>query len=148
MGQHRHELSDAEWARLVPLLPLRQTGGRPYQDHRRVLNGMLWILHTGAPWRDLPERYRPWRTVYSRFRRWLRAPRIRAVIPTRRDQRPLRTFDHAAYRQRAVIEQRVGWLKELRRIATRFEKLAVHFLGVLYLAVLQLYLRVGLAKTA
>jgi transposase len=73
MGQwHRHELSDAEWRRLEPLLPPPQTGGRPYHDHRRILNGMLWILHTGAPWRDLPERYGPWRTVYSRFRRWSR----------------------------------------------------------------------------
>jgi transposase len=82
------------------------------------------------------------------IRAWLRRHHVRAVIPTRRDQRPLRTFDQAAYRQRAVIEQRVGWLKERRRIATRFEKLAVHFLGVLNLAVLQLYLRVGFANTA
>jgi transposase len=73
MGQHRHELSDAEWARLAPLLPPRQTGGRPSHDHRRVLNGILWVLHTGAPWRDLPARYGSWRTVYRRFRRWTRA---------------------------------------------------------------------------
>jgi transposase len=73
MGTRRHELSDAEWARLVRLLPPRQTGGRPYHDHRPILNGILWILHTGAPWRDLPERYGPWRTVYSRFRRWTQA---------------------------------------------------------------------------
>jgi transposase len=42
-------------------------------DHRRILNGILWILRTGAPWRDLPERYGPWRTVASRFYRWHRA---------------------------------------------------------------------------
>jgi transposase len=42
-------------------------------DHRRILNGILWILRTGAPWRDLPERYGPWRTVASRFYRWQRA---------------------------------------------------------------------------
>jgi hypothetical protein len=82
------------------------------------------------------------------IRRWLRVRRIRAVIPTRRDQHPLRTFDHAAYRQRAVIGQRVGWLKERRRIAARFEKVAVHLLGVLDLAVLQLCLRISFANTA
>lgn len=67
---HRHELSDEEWALLAPLLPPVRTRGRPYHDHRRILNGMLWVLHTGAPWRDLPERYGPWKTVYERFRRW------------------------------------------------------------------------------
>jgi transposase len=44
--------------------------GRPYLDHRRILNGILFVLHTGIPWRDLPERYGPWQTVYSRLRRW------------------------------------------------------------------------------
>ena len=68
----RHELSDREWARLEPLLPARQTHGRYYRDHRVVLNGMLYWLHTGVPWRDLPERFGPWQTVYSRFRRWSR----------------------------------------------------------------------------
>ncbi len=67
----RHELSDAQWARLAPLLPPQKPAtGRPAHDHRRILNGILWILKTGAPWRDLPERYGPWRTVASRFYRW------------------------------------------------------------------------------
>lgn len=69
----RHELSDAEWQILEPLLPPLKTRGRPYRDHRVVINGMLWVLHTGAPWRDLPERYGPWQTVYSRFLRWSRS---------------------------------------------------------------------------
>jgi transposase len=66
----RHELSDREWARLAPLLPPPKSTGRPAKDHRTLINGMLWVLHTGAPWRDLPERYGSWKTVYSRFRRW------------------------------------------------------------------------------
>jgi transposase len=67
----RHELTDTQWARLAPLLPpQRPTTGRPNKDHRTMLNGILWILRTGAPWRDLPERYGNWKTVYSRFRRW------------------------------------------------------------------------------
>jgi transposase len=72
--QRRHELSDDEWTRLKPLLPPQQPRtGRPARDHRPVLNGMVWILRTGAPWRDLPPRYGPWKTVYSRFRRWREA---------------------------------------------------------------------------
>src|SRR5688572_22045947 len=72
--QRRHELTDAQWERLAPLLPpQRPATGRPAKDHRTVLNGVLWVLRTGAPWRDLPERYGPWQTVYSRFRRWRRA---------------------------------------------------------------------------
>src|SRR5512133_4005868 len=69
----RHELSDAEWALLAPLLPPLSGRGHPYHDHRLLLNGMLYRLHTGVPWRDLPERYGAWRTVYSRWRRWSRA---------------------------------------------------------------------------
>jgi len=69
----RHELSDAEWAQLQPLLPSVVTRGRHYRDHRTILNGMLYWLHTGVPWRDVPERYGPWETVYSRFRRWSRS---------------------------------------------------------------------------
>ena len=66
----RHELSDREWALLEPLLPGPKRTGRPAKDHRTLINAMLWILHTGAPWRDLPERYGPWQTVYSRFGHW------------------------------------------------------------------------------
>jgi transposase len=56
---------------LEPLLPpLKPWSGRPNLDHRQLLNGILWLSKTGAPWRDLPERYGTWQTVYSRFRRW------------------------------------------------------------------------------
>ena len=70
----RHELTDDQWARLVPLLPPEKPRtGRPNHDHRTIVNGIVWIVRTGAPWRDLPERYGPWQTVYSRFRRWQHA---------------------------------------------------------------------------
>jgi transposase len=70
----RHELTDAQWAKLEPLLPpQRAATGRPAKDHRTLVNAMLWRLATGAPWRDLPERDGPWQTVYSRWRRWQRA---------------------------------------------------------------------------
>src|SRR5262249_17196630 len=71
----RHELTDEQWERLAPLLPPRYTGrrGHPFHDHRRILNGMLWIAKTGAPWRDLPAQYGPWQTVATRFYRWQRS---------------------------------------------------------------------------
>jgi transposase len=70
----RHELTDAQWAKLEPLLPpQRPATGRPAHDHRTIVNAILWRLKTGAPWRDLPERFGPWQTVYSRWRRWQQA---------------------------------------------------------------------------
>lgn len=67
----RHELTNEQWERLAPLLPpVKPKVGRPNLDHRQILNGIRWRLRTGAPWRDLPERYGNWKTVYSRFRRW------------------------------------------------------------------------------
>ena len=67
----RHEVSDEEWALLDPLIPKsKATTGRPPRDRREMLNGMLWILATGAPWRDLPERYGPWQSVYDYFSQW------------------------------------------------------------------------------
>lgn len=67
----RHELTDQAWAVLAPLLPTTSRG-RPWHDHRQVINGILWVLATGVPWRDAPERYGPWQTLYDRFRRWAR----------------------------------------------------------------------------
>ena len=70
----RYELTDAQWERLKPLLPPEKPRtGRPNHDHRRILNGILWIDRTGAPWKDLPERYGPVGTVSSRFYRWRKA---------------------------------------------------------------------------
>jgi len=67
----RHELTDEQWERIEPLLPERTAKtGRPARDPRVMLNGMLWILRTGAPWRDLPERFGPWKTVYHYFSKW------------------------------------------------------------------------------
>ena len=74
MNTHRHELTDQQWERLQPLLPPQKPPtGRPAADHRRIFNGILWLLRTGAPWRDLPERYGAWQTVASRFYRWRQA---------------------------------------------------------------------------
>lgn len=266
-------MTDEQWARISRLLPpQRPATGRPARDHRTVLSAILWVLRTGAPWRDLPERFGPLSTAWSRFRRWttagvwqrlleslqraadrdgrldwvthyvdgtvvrahqhaagaaggqdgealgrsrggfstkvhLRAegggkplalvlsggerhesvfvaallsrghvrrrgrgrprarpvrlvadkgysyPRvrqmlarrgIRAVIPFRGDQRPgdrrHRPFDRAAYRERNRVERLVSRLKQRRRVATRYEKRAAHYLAMLTLAALLLWL--------
>ena len=69
----RYELTDEEWLRIEPLLPPENTGkqGRPRKDNRIIMNGIVWLARSGAPWRDLPERYGSWKTVYSRFRKWI-----------------------------------------------------------------------------
>jgi transposase len=69
----RGELTEKQWQQLEPLLPPQNPKtGRPNKDHRTIINGILWVLRTGAPWRDVPERYGPWRTIASRFYRWRR----------------------------------------------------------------------------
>ena len=75
---NRGDLTDTQWARLQPLLPPQcppkgSTGGRPRNDDRPIINGILWILRTGAPWPDLPARYGPPSTVSTRLYRWKKA---------------------------------------------------------------------------
>ena len=72
----RYELSVAEWEQFKPYIPEEQESssrGRPPKDSRTMLNGIFWILRSGAAWRDLPERYGPWQTVYKRFVKWSKA---------------------------------------------------------------------------
>ncbi len=264
------ELTDAQWERLRPLLPPQKPRtGRPANDHRTVLEGILWILRTGAPWRDLPPRFGARGTVSSRFYRWrqtgvwdrllaavqteadadgrpdwtlhfvdgttvrahqhaagakgsdgdtealgrsrggfstkihLRAerrgkpvvfavtpgqrheqaaveglldrgavkrrrrgrPRLRpdrlggdkgyssgkvrralrrrgigAVIPRKKNDRRDGRFDRAAYRERNVVERLINRLKQWRRIATRYEKRAANYAGMLTIAAILLWL--------
>lgn len=68
----RHEITEQQWEKVKGLLrPERKPqGGRPAKENRVMLNGIIYWLSTGIPWRDLPERYGPWETVYGRFRTW------------------------------------------------------------------------------
>lgn len=71
MERKRHELSDIQWAIVEPHLPKNsRKGGRPWKDHRTVINGILWKLNTGAQWRDVPEHYGSWQTLYDRYTYW------------------------------------------------------------------------------
>src|SRR3974390_401105 len=68
----RYELTDREWTAIKPMLPNKPRGVRRVND-RRVLNGIFWVLRSGAPWRDLPDPFGPYTTCYNRFVRWRRA---------------------------------------------------------------------------
>src|SRR5436190_13037579 len=93
---NRGELTDRQGERLRPLLPPQKAWtGRPAKDHRLVLNGILWIDRTGAPWRDLPEHYGPWQTIASRFYRWREAGIWDRIL--------------AAVQQLAEAEGRIDW---------------------------------------
>ena len=66
-----HVLTDAQWALLEPLLPSSKgKQSRPFRDHRQVLEGIVFRLRTGCPWRDLPERFGPWQTAWKRHARF------------------------------------------------------------------------------
>ncbi len=101
-------------------------------------------------------RTRPYRLAadkaysYPRIRNWLRQHKIQPIIPRRSNQhQDGRTiFDRDAYHERTIIECSVGWLKECRRVATRFEKLAVNFLAMLKLAIIEQYLRYDFSDRA
>src|SRR5262245_44805672 len=83
-SRHPRDLTDQQWdmiARFLPELPRRHDGrGRPWRENRPVLNGILWILRTGAPWADLPARYPSPQTCHRRFQRWVRAGVLRTVL--------------------------------------------------------------------
>jgi transposase len=66
----RHDLTDEEWVRLVPLLPPQNVHGARWNDHRTVINGIFHRTRTGTVWRDLPPWYGNWKTAYNRHRRW------------------------------------------------------------------------------
>lgn len=66
----RGDLTDTEWRIFDPLLPDRGERGPPIKDKRRKVNGILWVLRTGAPWRDMPKRYGNWNSAFVRFTRW------------------------------------------------------------------------------
>jgi transposase len=67
----RHQLTDEQWSIVEPLIPRKHAHtGRPPADARQMLDGIMWILRTGAPWRDLPERFGPHQTVYDYYSHW------------------------------------------------------------------------------
>ena len=76
------ELTEKEWHIIQPILPKLPTGkrGRPWRGNREVLSGILWILRTGAPWKDLPKTYPPYQTCHRRFQQWSRDGTLEKVL--------------------------------------------------------------------
>ena len=66
----RHRLTDEQWERIEDVFDLPEATGRPPRDRRQVVDGILWILRTGSPWRDLPRDFGPWQTVWRLFDQW------------------------------------------------------------------------------
>lgn len=128
----RGDLTDAQWQRLEPLLleqrPAKGSkGGRPAEDHRRIINGMLWIDRTGAPWRDLPARYGPWATVATRFYLWTESGLRERILHTLQAQADARgELDRGAHyvdgtviRPHQHAADATGGTRSVRRQAAR-----------------------------
>jgi len=81
---HHRDLTDAQWSTLDTLIPEpaphRDGRGRPWKDRRAVLDGILWVLRTGAPWADVPNRYPSYQTCHRRFQQWVRSGVIKGVL--------------------------------------------------------------------
>jgi transposase len=82
---HPRDLTDEQWALIGPFLPMlarrKDRRGRPWKENRAVLNGsILWILRTGAPWADLPDRYPSYQTCHRRFQHWVRSGLLRSIL--------------------------------------------------------------------
>ena len=151
----RGDLTEAEWRILKGLLPIepenRGRGRRPEQN-RSIINGILWRLRCGAPWRDVPPKYGSWNTIYRRFladkgydadaiRADLAHRKIEAVIPGRSNRRVKIEHDRKLYKQRNRIERMFGHLKINRAIATRYDQLANSLLGMVHLATARYWLK-------
>jgi transposase len=77
----RHELTDHQWALIAPFFPPRpRRRGGQWRDDRAMLNAIFWRLNTGAPWRDLPDRYGPWQTAYDRFSKLRRSGLLDRIL--------------------------------------------------------------------
>jgi transposase len=84
--RHRHAISDDDWDRIKDLLPGRAgTPGVTAKDNRLFIDAVLWLAKTGAPWRDLPERFGNWNSVWKRFDRWAKKGAWQAVFAALQD---------------------------------------------------------------
>ncbi len=106
MPARRYEITDEQWRRIGHLLPGKASDpGATARDNRLFINAVLWIARSGAPWRDLPERYGEWNSVYQRFNRWARRGRWQTIFATLQepdlewlmlDSTTVRAHQHAA----------------------------------------------------
>lgn len=149
-GTKLHLVSDGTGLPLAVKLSAGQSGEALYAE---PLLDSVHICRPSGTVRQRPERVAGDKGYsHRRIRQWLRRRHVQAVIPERRDQVAQRRgrppqFDAQQYRRRNVIERCVGWLKQARAVATRFDKLAVHYLGCLKLAMIRRHLQLALSNT-
>jgi transposase len=155
-------LSDAQWSRIENLLPGKPTdkGGRA-ADNRRFVEAVLYTARVGNPWRDLPAEFGNWHSVYVRFARWetygvwnrvaeslcgdalietIETSGAQAIIPPRSNRTIQGKVDWHRYKARNLVEPFFNRLKQFRRLATRYDKLANRFNAFLHLACAYIWL--------
>lgn len=144
----RYELTDREWSIIQPVLPTKSRGV-PRVDDRLVLNGIFWVLRSGAPWRDLLTELRYNGMLLAdraydsdAIRELARERGAWANIPPKRNRRNPICFSPHLYRDRNHVERFFNRIKHCRRIATRYDKLAENFLAFIKLAAIRLWLGV------
>ena len=132
-----YELTDFEWNVIQPLLP-NKPRGVPRVDDRRVLNGIFWVLRTGAPWRALADR------AYDAdwLRRQIEQTGAAPNIPFKSNRLWKGCFSPALYRERNRVERFFNRIKHFRRVATRYEKHASNYLAMIKLACVKIWMRV------
>ena len=106
----------------MPHLPTNQTGPAR-DDDRRIISGIIHMLQCGARWRDCPPDFGPYTTIYNRFNRWAKRG-AKPIIPNKSNRVTLHSFSKRAYKGRNVIERCFCRLKDFRRVAIRYDKLA------------------------
>ena len=126
----RYELADYAWVAIKPMLP-NKPRGVPRVNDRRVLNGIFWVLRSGALPRDLPEAFGPYTTCDNRFVRWRRAGVWGG------------NFSPYLYRARNRVERFFNRIKQCRRVATRYDRLAANYLAFVQLASIRRWQRIN-----
>ena len=125
-------LRDEEWTKIKAFL--EQERPKVFICHERrcrtFVEGVLWILRSGAPWRLLPAEYGNWNSVFKRF-----------DIPPRKNRKAPRAYDRERYKERHLIECLIGKLKQFRHVFSRFDKLACNYLSFLHFAAALIWLR-------
>ena len=129
MRRNLYWLSDDQWQRIAPLLPT-DVRGKERVDDRRVISGILHVLKSGCRWCDCPPEYAQSDCRSScAGRQWLEDRGTKPVVPNRSNRKQPFSFDKKSYRQRHRIENAFCRLKDFRRIATRYDRLARNFLA-------------------
>ena len=118
------DLTDSEWRILDPLLPDRGERGPAIPDKRRTVNGILWVLRTGAPWRDMPERYGNWNSVFIRFTRWSKLGVWDAAFETLASLGPAADTEHAIDSTIVRAHQHAAGVKGGIKIRKRYTRWA------------------------